>query len=212
VTVDVDVPAGTPAGDYTVSLKATVSGRGQVILTKRKRGKKIRKRRRTHSAQSAPASRAGDVTIHVLAPAQPQQQPQQQAEAARATLGVKLTAAPSKAYAGSAASYKVVARNTSRNAATGVRVCSRLPGNVQFKKASRRTSFSGQSVCFDVASLASGGSTAARIDVRIDRDARSGMARASALATAANADRATARAALRVLRRAQAVRPAPVTG
>ncbi len=219
VNVDVQVPAGTPAGDYTVSLNAVVSGRGVPILSKRTAGKKKKSRKRRHTVRHAqaaaqPQSRAGSVTISVVAPAQVQQPqtPQAPAQAARAALGVKLTADPRKAYAGSGASYRVVARNTSRNAANAVRVCSRLPGNVQFRKATRTTRFSGQSVCFDVASLGAGQSVGARILVRIDRDAHAGQARASARATASNADRATARAALRVLRRAQAVRPAPVTG
>jgi uncharacterized repeat protein (TIGR01451 family) len=133
-------------------------------------------------------------------------------DAHRAVLGLSLSALPRRAYNGDYASYLVVARNRSRLAATGIRVCQTLPGRVQFVQATRRVRFAGRRLCFRHRRLASGGSVAALLYVHVDTDARPGMARARATATAANADVARARAQLRVLRRAAAPRPAPVTG
>jgi hypothetical protein len=191
VAVGVDVPEGARPGTYAVTLAAAVSGGAQ-----RRSGTmafRVVAAPRVRRVRSAPGPRA-----------HPRPRPR---------LTLRLRAAPRRAFTGGRARYRLIARNASRKAsAFRTRVCELLPGKVQFAGASRRVEFSGRRICFRAGRLRPGRSVAARIHVYVNRDARPGRARARASATAANARHARARASLRVVRRAQRPRRAPVTG
>jgi hypothetical protein len=132
---------------------------------------------------------------------------------ARAKLRLSLAATPRRAYNGTNASYLVIVRNVSREPARRTSVCVTLPRMMQFLDATRRMRFRGRSVCFErLSRLRRGDSFAARVRVHVDTDAWTGVARAAASAVAANANRVRARAELRVLRRPDERRAAPVTG
>jgi hypothetical protein len=135
-----------------------------------------------------------------------------QVEAPRARFRLSLVALPRHAYSGGYASYRVVARNVSHQPAVRARICERLPGRVQFVRASRHVRFAGPELCFGRRRLPGGSALTARVLVHVDTDARPGLTSARATATAANADRARARARMRVMVRAVAPRRAPVTG
>jgi hypothetical protein len=130
----------------------------------------------------------------------------------RAKLRLSLMPLPGRAHSGDYVSYLLVARNGARQAAERARVCQMLPAHVQFVRASRRLRFRGRSLCFDRRHLSAGGSVATLVYVHVDTDAPAGMARARAVARASNADRAVARAGLRVLRSPAVPQRAPVTG
>jgi uncharacterized repeat protein (TIGR01451 family) len=235
VSVDVSVPAGTPAGTYSVDLTATAVGEGDIIVTKV----------RTSRVQSGGVERrVGRMTFQVVDPSPPPPDPEPEPPAGphepppvvvppqvpdgtppvgsprphphprprRARFKLSLVALPRHAYSGSYARYRVVARNASHVPATRTRVCTRLPATVQFVQASRPMRFAGRRLCFGRHRLSPGGHLAARVLVHVDTDARPGLIRADCVVTAANADRALARARVRVMSRPVVPRPAPVTG
>jgi hypothetical protein len=208
--VRVDVPAGAAPGVYEVELTAAVAGRGD---PQRRRGwmrfEVVAAEQPPPVAHPPPVASAPPVAP----PALPQPTVRAAPRPARPRLALSLVAAPRRAFTGDRARYRLVARNLSpRATARRTRVCQRLPGRVQYAAATRRVRFVGRSVCFDAGALRPGERAGARIRVRVNVDARPGRARARAVVSAANARSARARASLRVVRRAQAPRAAPVTG
>ena len=222
VVADVSVPAGAAEGTYEVRLTASAVGEPDVIVYKvgpaaRVAGAEERVgtmvfRVVAPRPDEPPATVPGPAPAAVPGEVQPVPAGQAVPAAPRARLALSLTAEPRRAYSGTYAGFLVEARNVSARPAMSTRVCQALPGRVQFVQASRRVAFRGRSVCFGRGRLGGGRSMFAIVYVRVDTDARAGMARASATARAANADRVGARAGLRILRRAAAPRRAPVTG
>jgi hypothetical protein len=221
LTVDVAVPAGTAPGDYEVSLTATAVGEGDVVIQKSRPG-----RLRVGGTQR----RIGTMIYRVVAPAPasdppavdpppaphaeppPVPLPVHAPHTARARLSLSLTALPRRAYAGTNVSYRVAARNVSREPALRARVCARLPPVVQLARATAGVTFAGSELCFDRPRLAAGAQVAARLVAHVDVDAHAGPTLARATASASNAALVRARARMRVLRRPCHTERAPVTG
>jgi hypothetical protein len=198
VGVGVEVPAGTAPGAYAVELTARVGEQ--------------RRSGTMHFTVPGPAQAQAEPAPPPVLPAAPLE-PIPRVATERPELAVSLRAEPRRAYTGTRARYRLVARNDARAVtARRAHVCQLLPGKVQYAGASRRLRFEGRSVCFRLGRLRPGRSMVTRVHVRVNRDARPGAARARATVSAANAPSASARASLRVIRRAQAPRPAPVTG
>src|SRR5205085_2501532 len=109
-------------------------------------------------------------------------------------------------------SYRLVARNVSREPALGARACAQLPRVVQFVRGTAGVRFAGSELCIDRRLLGPGAGVAARLVAHVDVDARPGMTHARAIASAANADLVRARARMRVLRRPCRPQRTPVTG
>jgi uncharacterized repeat protein (TIGR01451 family) len=239
VAAVVSVPEDTAPGDYEVTLTATAPGGSDGVIfragslaraaaagdrTQLRSGvmrfRVVAPQRRDDPAPvETPPVKADDPPPEPPLPAAPPEppvpgppDPDPARAAPRAVLGLSLAALPRRAYNGDYATYLVMASNRSQQPARGMRVCETLPGRVQFVQASRRARFTGRRLCFRRTRLPAGGSMAALVYVHVDTDARPGMARARATATARNASRASARAHLRVVRRAAEPRRAPVTG
>jgi hypothetical protein len=226
-TVDVAVPPGTPAGVYEVSLTATALGEGDTIIHKVRAGRLAvgGVEQRTGTMQfrviDPPVPPAVDTpppppppapAVDPPPPSFPAPTPVDAPRAVRARLALSLGALPRRAYSGTEVSYRLVARNVSREPASRARVCMRLPGNVQFVRATTRMRFAGSDLCFDRPRLAAGAEVAERVVVHIDVDARAGSTRARATASAANADLVRARARMRVIQRPCRAQHVPVTG
>jgi hypothetical protein len=214
---------------YEVSLTATALGEGDTIIHKPRAGRLAvgGTEKRTGTMQfrvvdppAPPVPPAGDPPPPppvddpppLSPPPPPAPGPVDAPRAVRARLALSLSALPRRAYSGSNVSYQLVARNVSHDAAVKARVCVRLPGNVQFVRATALARFVGSELCFDRPRLAAGEEVAERLVVHIDVDAHPGTTRAHATAVAANAALVRARARMRVLRRPCRPQHAPVTG
>jgi hypothetical protein len=213
VTVDVAVPADTQPGDYEVTLTATAHGEDDTVI------RKVRARRlHVGGVQERSGFMAYRVVASTPQPAPavdqppPPQQPPPAVErppvaggppphgptpvpihvhaphSTRARLALSLKA-PRRVYSGRNVVYRVVARNVSRVTALRVRVCTHLPGAVQFHG----------SLCFSRSRLRAGAAARARLVAHVDLDAEGGPTRARATATAANVRRVHAYARTRLI-------------
>jgi hypothetical protein len=221
VSVDIPVPAGTPAGVYEVSLTATAVGEGDAIIHKVRAGRLqaggVETRRGTMTYRVVdppppPPPPVAEPPAQLPPPPAPVPGPVDTPRPVRAKLALSLEALPRRAYSGSRVSYRVVARNVSGEPAVRARVCVGLPSPVQFVRATTEVRFAGSALCFDRARLRPGAAVTERIVVHIDVDAPAGMTRARATASAANAALVRARARMRVIQRPCRPQRAPVTG
>lgn len=231
ISVDVPVPAGTPAGVYEVSLTAAAVGEGDVIIHKARAGRlhvggvETRTGTMTYRVVDPPPPAPPDPPVAPPPdPAPPQTEtpptpapipvplPVDTPRAVRAKLALSLDALPRRAYSGSRVSYRVVVWNLSAQPAVRARVCIALPSQVQLVRAPSSVRFSGSELCFDRKRLRPGAAAAERVVVHIDVDARAGMTHARATASAANAVLVRAHARMRVIRRPCPPRHVPVTG
>jgi uncharacterized repeat protein (TIGR01451 family) len=125
---------------------------------------------------------------------------------------VKRATRPS-VQAGRNVSYNLTVKNTSATIANHVVVTDTVPAGMQFVSASRKASFTGNKVSFNVGNIAPGKSVTIRITLRADLNAHGNITNRGS-ANADNAARVTAGRAVRVTRPpvVTSKRPPPLTG
>jgi uncharacterized repeat protein (TIGR01451 family) len=115
------------------------------------------------------------------------------------------------AAAGSDVRYTLVVGNSSDISARKVEVCDALPASTLYVSASRSVDFHGANACFAIGTLAKHAHAAVVITLQVAASAH-GVITNHALATAGNANSATATASVTVPAAPTTFVPAPVTG
>ena len=123
----------------------------------------------------------------------------------RAKLAITKKSAKASVLAGATGSYTIKVSNTSKVAATNVRLCDVLPDGLGFDSSSKKGSFTKGRVCWNLGTIGAGKSVSVTIKAKVAKTA-SGSVCNTANARASNANTVDDRACMKVNRPKQQVR------